>query len=233
LQPSQRDDVACGCSFSIQVEPEQECKKLSVEDIDNLLFFDVNGNVFVDFSAKMENVSKDVLQALISGFEYACKAGPLCGEPVRRVRVKVLDMQQFCVEQNDLKEIMRGLGKAVFASFLTAKPVLFEPIYAITISVSVDVAGECSRILSAHRGKIVSFEQRGLFSVIKGFIPVAETFGFSKVLRSATSGRAIWQFLFSHWEELSQKYAVQIISERRKQKGLSEDVPKPDKFLEV
>jgi elongation factor 2 len=229
-QQHMQQDVE-GCSFSVQVEPEKEEQKLTDEEMDNLLFFDVNGNVFVDSSSKMENVSKEILKALINGFEYACNAGPLCGEPVRHVKVKIVDMK-ICLNQNDLKDVMHGMGKAIFASFLTAKPVLLEPIYAISISVSAEVAGECSRILSTHKGKIVSFEQKGLFSVIKGFIPVAETFNFSKEIRSVTSGRAIWQSLFSHWEELSQKYAFQIISERRKQKGLSEDVPEPDKFLE-
>jgi len=221
----------CGCSFSVQVEPERENQKLTVEEIAKLLYFDVRGNAFVDFSAKTEDVSKDVLKALINGFEYACNAGPLCGEPVRSVRVKIVDMQ-FCLNQNDLKAVMHGIGKAIFASFLTANPVLLEPIYAITVSVSAEVAGECSRILTSHRGKIKSFEQKGFHVVIKGFIPVAETFSFSKEFRSATSGRVTWQSLFSHWEELSQKYADQNILKRRKQRGLSEDVPKADKFLE-
>ncbi|MDR2707331.1 MAG: GTP-binding protein [Nitrososphaerota archaeon] len=227
----QTDDGYGRCSFSIQVEPEQEKHMVTVEEMDNLVHFDEHGNVFVDFSAKVEDVSKDVLKVLIDGFEYACNAGPLCGEPMRRIKVKIIDIQ--LLNYNELNEVMHGVGKAVFASFLTAKPVLLEPIYAVTISVSGQVAGECSRILTTHRGKIKSFEQKGLLSVIKGFIPVAETFDFSKELRSATSGRAVWQSLFSHWEELSQKCASQIISERRKQKGLSEDVPSPDKFLEV
>ncbi|MCL1965777.1 MAG: GTP-binding protein [Candidatus Bathyarchaeota archaeon] len=220
------------CSFSIQVEPEQERQKLTIEEMDRLLYSDMNGNIFVDFSGKMEDASKEFVRALINGFEYACNAGPLCSEPIRRVKVKIIGIQQSVLDQNSLNDVTHGVGKAVFASFLTAKPVLLEPIYAITISVSSEVASECSKILATHRGKNKSFEQQSLRAIIKGFIPVAETFCFSKELRSATSGRAVWQSLFSHWEELPEKYAGQIISERRRQKGLSEDVPSPEKFLE-
>ncbi|MDR2699957.1 MAG: GTP-binding protein [Nitrososphaerota archaeon] len=216
--------------FSVQVEPEQEKQKLASKEKDRLVHFDVNGNTLVDLNAKTENLSEGTLKALTNGFEYACKTGPLCSEPIRHVKVKLIDIQ-LCSNQNDLNEVMHGIGKAIFASFLTAKPVLLEPIYATSISASVEVAGECSRILTTHRGKIRNFEQKGLLAAIKGFIPVAEAFEFSKELRSATSGRAIWQSLFSHWEELPEKLATQTITELRKQKGLAEDIPKPNKFI--
>jgi elongation factor 2 len=105
-------------------------------------------------------------------------------------------------------------------------------VYKTVISTPTELAGECSRILSTRRGKVTSFEQKGLLSVIKGFIPVAETFGFSKELRSVTSGRAFWQSIFDHWEKLSEKNAAKIIEETRKRKGLPSEVPKPERFLE-
>ena len=80
---------------------------------------------------------------------------------------------------------MRGVGKAIFGSFLTAEPVLLEPIYKIIISVASELSGESSRMLSTRRGKVTLFEQKGLQTVITGFIPVSETFGFSKELRSS------------------------------------------------
>jgi elongation factor 2 len=107
-----------------------------------------------------------------------------------------------------------------------------EPVYKTIISVASELAGECSRILSSRRGKVSSFEQKGLLTVISGFIPVSETFGFSKELRSATSGRAFWQSFFDHWEKMPQKLALQVISDLRQSKGLAAQVPKPEKFLE-
>jgi len=213
--------------FSIQVENRQENQKLPSEIID-VLYVDANGNSLVTCN---QVFSESVLKSAIKGFEYACKAGPLCGEPLRCVEVKLFNMQPN-LNYDKAGDVTREISKAIFASFLTAKPVLLEPIYAITVTVSFDLAGECSRILTTHRGKVGSFEQKGLLSTIKGSIPVAETFAFSKEIRSATSGRAIWQYLFDHWEELPKRQAAQTIVELRKRKGLAEEVPKPDKFME-
>ncbi len=222
-------------SFSIQVEPEQEERsnkdsEKEVEEKGSILSFDEHRNVLVDCNGKTQQVPEEALEAIISGFEYACKAGPLCGEPARHVKVNLIDLQ-LCPQDN-AAEVMRGVGKAIFGSFLTAKPVLLEPVYATTISVSAELSGECSRILTTRRGKVKGFEQKGFLTVIKGFIPVAETFGFSKELRSATSGRAIWQSIFDHWERMPEKLAAETISDLRKRKGLASDVPKPEKFLE-
>ncbi len=104
-------------------------------------------------------------------------------------------------------EIMRGIGKAIFGSFLTADPYLLEPIYKIIITVASELSGESSRMLRTRRGKVTLFEQKGLLNDITGFIPVSETFGFSKELRSTTSGRAFWQTFFDHWEKMPQKLA--------------------------
>jgi len=218
-------------SFSVQVEPGFENQIKSFEEKGNLLYSDVNGNnTLRDFSVKPNGVSVPVLKLLIKGFESACRAGPLCGEPMRYVNAKLFDLQQLYLSQNDPYEIIRGVGRAVFASFLTANPVLLEPVYVITISVSAEFAGECSRILTTRRGRVKSFKQIGLLTIIEGFIPVAETFDFSKELRGATSGRAIWQFMFDHWEKLSKKLSDQTIATLRKRKGLTEEVPKADNF---
>jgi elongation factor 2 len=217
--------------FSVQIEPEPENQTKPLEERGNLLYSDVNGNTLIRvFSVNLKDLSEDVLKALISGFEYACRAGPLCGASVRCVRVKLLDQQLFLGQDEPWHEVMRGIGRAIFASFLTADPVLLEPVYAITISVSSEFAGECSRILTTCRGKVKRYRQTGLLTTIEGFIPVAETFDFSKELRCATSGRAIWQFMFDHWEKLSERLSAQTIAELRKRKGLAEEVPKSDKF---
>jgi elongation factor 2 len=218
-------------SFWVQVEPEQEHGVSSEEDRGIVLSLDEHRNVLVDYNGKTGQLGEEVLEALIAGFEYACRAGPLCGEPIRHLKVNLVDLE-LGEAAPDNSEVMHGVGKAVFGSFLTSNPTLLEPIYKIAISVSSELASESSRILSTKRGKVTSFEQKGLITQISGFIPVAETFGFSKELRSATSGRAVWQSFFDHWERMPQKLAEETIVELRKRKGLAADVPKPEKFME-
>jgi elongation factor 2 len=220
------------CSFWMQVEPEQEeqSKSSADEPASGILSVDERRNVLLDCSGKTQQVSEDVLEAIIAGFEFACKAGPLCGEPVKHLKVNLLDFQLS--EEFSSVEVMRGVGKGVFGSFLTAQPTLLEPIYKIIITGASELAGESSRMLSSRRGKVTSFEQKGLLTTISGFIPVAETFDFSKELRSATSGRAFWQTFFDHWEKMPQKLSLQVITDLRQSKGLSPEVPKPEKFTE-
>ena len=219
-------------SFWVQVMPEaEEANASAEEDSGSVLSVDEHRNVLLDCSGKTEQVSEEELEAIIAGFEYACRAGPLCSEPMRHLQVNLVDLQ-LSDGQAGGSEVMHGVGKAVFGSFLTADPVLLEPVYKIIISVATELSGESSRILSTRRGKVTLFEQKGLLTVISGFIPVSETFGFSKELRSATSGRAFWQSFFDHWEKMPQKLALEVVGDLRQRKGLALEVPKPEKFME-
>ncbi len=219
-------------SLWVQVEPNLLKQQKIIKDEKNsaVLSVDEHQNMLLDSTGKTNDLSADVLQSVIDGFQFACRAGPLCGEPIRDLKVNLVDLKLD--ENPDKLEVMRGIGKAVFGSFLTANPTLLEPIYRIIISVTSDLANQSSRILTANRGKVTLFEQKGHLTQLSGYIPVAETFGFSAEMRSATSGRAIWQLLLDHWEQLPQKSATEVISKLRKHRGLALEIPKPEKFLE-
>ena len=219
--------------FWVQVEPEAEEQPapLETEEIGSILSIDEHRNVLLDCSEKTQQVSEQVLEAIIAGFEYACKAGPLCGESIRHLQVKLIDLQLNDDQSADM-EVMHGIGKAIFGSFLTAEPSLFEPISKIDITVATELAAESSRILSTRRGKVTLFEQKGMLTHISGSIPISETFGFSKEMRSATSGRAFWQSFFDKWERMPPKLALQVIKDLRHRKGVAVEVPKPEKFME-
>jgi elongation factor 2 len=213
-------------SFWVQVAPDGQ----EIENQVSILSVDEHRNALLDCSGKTEPLPEEALEALIGGFEFAGRAGPLCGEPVRHLKVSLVDFQLS--NKFDSNEVMRGIGKAIFGSFLTAQPILLEPIYKIILTVSSEITSESSRILSSRRGKVTAFEQKGLQTIITGLIPVSETFGFSKELRSATSGKAFWQSFFDHWKKMPPKIASQVVSDLRQRKGLSLEVPKPEKFTE-
>lgn len=229
-------------AFSMQVVPlnEERIRQIEQEEKEkrekgkegNLVAVDEYKNMLVDYTETKQ--LREVLDAVISGFTFACKAGPLCGEPIRHVEAKLMKIQlSENAELRNSTEVMRGVGKAIFASFLTAKPILLEPVYKTVISTPTELAGECSRIVESRHGKINAFEQRNALTVITSSIPVIETFGLSEELRSTTSGRAFWQSSFDHWERITQKLAAKTITEVRKRKGLPAEVPKPEKFLET
>jgi elongation factor 2 len=219
--------------FTVQVEPlaEETIDFSATPSGEDVLAVDEYKNVLLDCTAKPELLQ--VLDFIVSGFRFACRAGPLCGEPMRGVKVNLMDIQlSENTDHHGPVDVMRGMGKAVFGSFLTAKPVLLEPVYKTVVSSSAELAGECSKIISGRRGKVSAFEQKGAFTVITGFLPVAETFGLSEELRSATSGRAFWQSTFDHWEKVPGKLEGKVIGEVRERKGLPSEVPKAERFLE-
>ncbi len=224
--------------FSVQVEPLEE-KFIELVDQDklaentrNILALDEHRNILIDLTKSGQQLRK-ARSAIISGFRSACKAGPLCGEPLKDVRVKLLEAQLHeDPQQHKPVEIMQGIRRAIFGSFLTAKPILLEPIYKIGISVPAKWVGECSRVVTSKRGKILTFEQKGDTAMITGYIPVTETFGLSAELRSTASGHAFWQCIFDHWEKVSDNIATEVIKQIRERRGLPPEIPKPSKFID-
>jgi elongation factor 2 len=243
-------------SFRVQVEPlereileliekgelTEEMKTVQISAILNkkakrsetakkIYALDKYGNMLVNLT---NNVSVEkVKESIILGFHWACGRGPLCEEPLRGVKVNLIDAQIH--EDPKLREtaqIMRAISRAILGSVLTAKPLLLEPIYKIEVSVPTQWFGACSNIITHRRGKIQATENRGILIMIKGYIPVAETFGLSTELRSATSGRAFWQCTFSRWEKTPQGIAMETVKQIRARRGLPLEVPKPDKFVE-
>lgn len=202
------------------------------EETKNVWTLDEHRNTLIDLTKNVRNLH-EVKDSIISGFHWACRTGPLCEEPLRGVKVELLDAQLHEEpKQREPPQIMRAISRAILGSALTAKPVLLEPIYKINVSVPNQWFGTCSNILTRKRGKILTTEHRGALTVIAGYIPVAETFGLSAEMRSATSGHAFWQCTFAHWEKTPENVAAKVIKKIRARRGLPPEIPKPDKFID-
>jgi elongation factor 2 len=197
-------------------------------------FLALNGhkNMLLNLSRAVENFSQ-VKASIISGFNWACRNGPLCGEPLRGIKVKLIDVKLHeSPEKREPEQIMRAVGRAILGACLTASPFLLEPVYKIEVSAPISLFGACVNILTRRRGRILASEQRGLLTVIVGYVPVVETFGLAEEIRSATSGRAFWQCTFNRWEKVPEDMADTTIRRIRERKGLSPEIPKPGKFVD-
>jgi elongation factor 2 len=225
--------------FSVKVGPFSEAlarlieqRQIDSKEAGNLLTIDKDNNGLFDNSRKIDQ-SHDVLTSVLSGFKYACEAGPLCGEPLKSVRVNIVEVELSREkEHREPSEIAHAVGKAIFGSFLTAKPRMLEPIYKTVITAPTELAGDCSRIINSRRGKVIYFEQKDALAVITCLIPVSESFGLSQELRTTTSGRAFWQSSLHKWDTIPEKLAAKIITDLRRRKGLPPQIPKPEQFME-
>jgi elongation factor 2 len=202
------------------------------EEARNIWAIDEHRNMLVDVTKGIQQLG-EVRETIIAGFRWACRAGPLCEEPLRGVKVKLVDAQLHDDPvHRGPAQIMPAIRRAILGSFLTAKPVLLEPVYKIGVSVPSRWVGECLSIITKRRGKIVASDQRGILTMITGYIPVAETFGLSAEMRSATSGHAFWQCTFDHWEKVPENIAKEVVRQIRERKGLPPETPTADMFME-
>lgn len=128
----------------------------------------------------------------------------------------------------------------LYALQLTAKPAIMEPVYLVEIQVPKSYAGSIYSCLNHKRGRVISEEENPATSmcVMKGYLPVAESFGFNGFIREQTSGQAFPQLVFDHWEVVPgdpfdpTTKAGQFVRQTRIRKGLSPDIPSLDKFLD-
>jgi len=194
---------------------------------------DENYNIFINRTVGVQRLD-EVREILKQGFMWVMREGPLAGEPVMGVAVKLVNaMIHEDPAHRGPAQLVPSIRRAIYGAMLSADPVLLEPVYEIQVTAPPELIGTVLGILSQKRGKISGVEERGRISVVKGYIPVRETLGeFSNEMRSATGGRAFWQTKFSHWAPLPKSMMEQVILEIRRRKGMKEEIPKAEDYMD-
>ncbi len=209
--------------------------KMDTDDARNVWTIDEeNYNLFINRTVGVQRLD-EVREILRQGFMWVMKEGPLAGEPVMGVAIRLVNaMIHEDPAHRGPAQLTPAVRKAIFGAMLSANPVLLEPIYEIQVSTPPELIGSVISLISQKRGKVVGIEERGRISIVKGFIPVRETLGgFSNEMRSMTSGRAFWQTKFSHWEPLPKNLMEQIALEIRRRKGMKEELPKAEEYMDT
>lgn len=204
----------------------------STDEAKNVWTIEEHKNLLVNLTKGIQYL-REVRDMVIAGFRWACQNGPLSEEPLRGLKVKLMDtkLHEDPVHRGPA-QVMPATRRALLGSFLTAKPALLEPIYKIGVSVPAQWVGDVTGMINRKRGRILSSEQKGAMTKVTGYIPVAEAFGLSAEMRSATSGHAFWQTQFDHWEKVPESLALEVVNGIRERRGLSPEIPKPSKFID-
>ena len=95
-----------------------------------------------------------------------------------------------------------------------ANPVLLEPMMSVEVETPPDFMGNVVGDLSSRRGMIQGMDDMPGLKVIRSEVPLAEMFGYSTVLRSATQGRATYTMEFKHYSEAPKNVAEAIINKK-------------------
>ncbi|KAG5643547.1 hypothetical protein DXG03_000688 [Asterophora parasitica] len=143
-----------------------------------------------------------VKEHIKQGFQWGAREGPLCDEPMRNVKFRVLDATLA------QEPIFRGGGQIVptarrvcYSSFLMATPRLMEPIYYVEVQAPADCISAVYTVLARRRGHVTQDIPKAgspLYTV-KALIPVIDANGFETDLRTATQGQAFCLQVFDHW----------------------------------
>jgi elongation factor 2 len=193
---------------------------------------DEGSNMLIEVTKGAQYV-QEVKEMVIAGYKWGLKEGPLAYEQIRGIRAKITDvsLHEDPVHRGPA-QIMPMSRRAFFIAFLSANPVLLEPVQRITVKVPPDLLGAATSVISQKRGKIVSVEQRGHLVYVVGELPTAETFDLSEVMRSQSQGRAFWGLEFARWSPVPQSLIGQVIADIRKRKGLSPEPPTAQDFVD-
>lgn len=170
------------------------------------------GFEFVD-SIKGGAVPREYIPAVEKGLRDTLPNGVLAGFPVVDVKVTLFDGSYHDVDSNE-NAFKMAASMAFKDGMRKASPVLLEPMMSVEVETPADFMGNVVGDLSSRRGMIQGMDDLPGLKVIRAEVPLAEMFGYSTSLRSATQGRATYTMEFKHYAEAPKSVSEAVINKK-------------------
>ncbi|KAK8444523.1 hypothetical protein SEVIR_9G152700v4 [Setaria viridis] len=174
-----------------------------------------NGESAADAPESLHLESLALRNNIVSGFQIAANAGPLCDEPMWGLAF-IVEPYLFAdgsdaanhFDQYNISsgQVITAVKEACRAAVLQNKPRIVEAMYFCELTAPYDQSGSTYGVLNKRRARILKDEMQegtSLFTV-HAYLPVAESVGFSNELRSLTAGAASALLVLSHWEAIAE-----------------------------
>jgi elongation factor G len=172
------------------------------------------GFEFVD-AIKGGSVPREFIPAVKKGLEDTLPNGVLAGFPVVDIKVTLFDGSYHDVDSNE-NAFKMAASMGFKDGMRKASPVLLEPMMSVEVETPEDYTGTVMGDLSSRRGMVQGMEDTlGGGKIVKAEVPLAEMFGYSTALRSATQGRATYTMEFKHYTEAPKNVAEAVMSSRK------------------
>lgn len=173
------------------------------------------GFEFVD-KIKGGVVPAEYRPAVKAGIQETLDGGVIAGYPVVDVKATLYDGSYHEVDSSEMAFKMAG-ALATRDGIKQAKPVLLEPVMRVTVVTPEEFMGDVIGDINSRRGRIESMDDlMGGSKQIKGFVPLANLFGYTSDLRSMSQGRAASSMELAQYEEVPPNVAQEIIAKRNK-----------------
>jgi elongation factor G len=158
------------------------------------------GFEFVD-SIKGGAIPREYIPAVRKGIIEGLNSGQLLGYPIVDIKVNLVDGSFHDVDSSEVAFTIAG-SMAVKAAVRKGAPVALEPIMKIEVTTPGDFLGEVIGDLNRRRGMVSETNTVSDSQIIKGSVPLGESFGYANTLRSLTQGRASFSMEFEKYEQL-------------------------------
>jgi elongation factor G len=157
------------------------------------------------------SIPREYISSVEQGIKDALTSGVLAGFPILDVKVELVDGSYHDVDSSEMAFKIAG-SMALKEGVRKSKPVLLEPVMDVEVVTPSEYMGDLIGDLSSRRGRIGGMTDRGDAQVIGASVPLGEMFGYSTTLRSLSQGRAVYTMQFSHYEEVPQSKAEEIMA---------------------
>jgi len=159
------------------------------------------------------SVPKEYIPAVEKGCEEAMQTGVLAGYPMEDIEVTLYDGSYHDVDSSEMAfKLAASMGFK--EACRKANPAILEPMMKVEVEVPEENMGDVIGDLNRRRGQVNSMGDRGGNKIVDAHVPLAEMFGYSTDLRSATQGRATYSMEFDHYAEVPKNVSEEIQKKR-------------------
>ena len=178
---------------------------------------DYNGEELFQFKSSVVGgaIPKEYMPAVGEGIEEATKSGILGGYPVIGVCADVYDGSYHEVDSSEMAFHIAG-SMAFKEAMQKASPVLLEPIMKVEVTMPEEYMGDVIGDINSRRGRIEGMDDLGGGKIVRGYVPLAEMFGYSTDLRSKTQGRGNYSMFFEKYEPVPKNVQEKVLSAKNK-----------------
>lgn len=161
-----------------------------------------------------ELIPEQFLGSIRKGIVDTLDSGPLIGYPVTDIKITLVGGSYH---EDESSEMAFGIAAAMAIRRATAEAgaKLLEPIMDLEITTPEEYIGDAIADINTKRGKIVGVAAEGTLQIVRAHVPLAELFGYSTSLRSATQGRANFTMQFLQYDVVPAARAEVIVKKIR------------------
>lgn len=163
-------------------------------------------------------VPREYIPAVEKGFVSMLAKGALIGAPVTGVSVTLNDGASHAVDSSDIafQEAARGAWREVYGK---AGAQILEPLMKVVVEGPSAFQGGMVGLLMQRRGLILGSTEGDGFCRVEADVPLAEMFGFSTALRSATQGKAEFTMEFARYAPVPAAIGEELIEKHRQEQA--------------